>query len=296
MTATLDAALGYASRGWPVLPVRGKVPRTSHGVRDASTDVHVIRAWWRTWSDAGVGIATGRASGLVVLDVDPRHGGDDSLRDLAGRYGGLIDTVRCLTGGGGEHYYYRHPGVHDVPCRVNLGGHAGLDLRGDGGYVVAPPTLHASSRVYAWDAMAHPADVPMAPCPPALIALVGAMRETVRAPYAPRGASELSDRASRLVSREGSRLRARYERNAVGLRDTSPSGVDASLASLASLAGLNGVEIEAVLRVSRARAGLPARPASYYGATVGMALASAEQRHESARRLGLALVEGLYHA
>lgn len=296
MTAILEAALGYASRGWPVLPVRGKVPRTSHGVRDASADAGVIRSWWRTWPDAGVGIATGRASRLVVLDVDPRHGGDDSLRELAARIGGLPDTAVCLTGGGGTHHYYRHPGGRDVPCRVALGGYAGLDLRGDGGYVVAPPTLHASGREYAWDTTAHPDDVPLAPCPEALLTLAGEMRETVRAAYTPQGADALPPRAEWLLSREGSRLRARYERHAHGLRDTSPSGVDASLASLAALAGLDGPEVEAVLRTSRERAGLPAKGASYYRSTVGMALAAAQERHESARRLGLAIVEGLRHA
>jgi hypothetical protein len=296
MTVILEAALGYAARGCPVLPVRGKVPRTSHGVRDASADAGVIRGWWRGWPDAGVGIATGCASRLVVLDVDPRHGGDDSLRELAARIGGLTDTVTCLTGGGGTHFYYRHPGGRDVPCRVALGGHAGLDLRGDGGYVVAPPSLHASGRTYEWDALAHVEDVPLAPCPGALLTLAGEMRETVRAAYTPRGADALPARAEWLLSREGSRLRARYDRYAHGLRDTSPSGVDASLASLAALAGLDGGEIEAVVRTSRERAGLPPRGASYYRATVGMALAAAQGRHESARRLGLAIVKGLRNA
>jgi hypothetical protein len=279
-----------------VIPTRGKVPRTSHGVRDASADVNVIRAWWRSWTDAGVGIATGRASRLVVLDVDPRHGGDDSLRELAARIGGLPDTTVCLTGGGGTHHYYRHPGGRDVPCRVAIGGYAGLDLRGDGGYVVAPPSPHASGRAYAWDAMAHPADVPMPPCPPALLALAGEHRETARVAYAPQGAGELPSHVLRLVSRSRSRLAERFARGSHGLRDSSPSGVDASLATCAALAGLRGAEIEALVRESRVGAGLPPRPPSYYRATVGLALAAADARGERARRLGLAIAEGLSNA
>ncbi len=146
-----------------------------------------------------------------------------------------------------------------MPCRVAVGGYAGLDLRGDGGYVVAPPTRHASGRTYEWDTLAHVDDVPIAPCPPALLTLAGEMRETVRAAYTPQGTAALPPRAEWLLSREGSRLRARYERHAHGLRDTTPSGVDASLASLAALAGLEGPEVEAVLRTSRAAGGAPAK-------------------------------------
>ena len=292
-SSSLAAALRYAARGRPVIPVRAKVPLTAHGCRDASADADVIRAWWRRWPAAGVAIATGRASGLVVLDVDPRHGGDDSLRELAARVGGLPDTPTCLTGGGGAHHYYRHPADRDVPCRVALGGYGGLDLRGEGGYVVAPPSPHASGRAYAWDVTAHPDDVPMAPCPPGLLALAGEHRAAERVAYAPQGVGELPSDVLRLVSRSGTRLADRFTRSAHGLRDTSPSGVDASLSTCAALAGLRGPEIEAVVRESRARAGLPRRPASYYRATVGLALASAEGRGERARRLGLAIAEGL---
>src|SRR5690242_19263286 len=95
----VEIALEYAARGWPVFPLHsiqagactcgktpcgsaGKHPHTAHGVKDASTSDYVIRGWWTRWQDANVGIATGVASGLVVLDVDPDHGGEDSLREL----------------------------------------------------------------------------------------------------------------------------------------------------------------------------------------------------------------------
>ena len=102
----LTAALDYARRGWPVIPLhtltadgcscRGecssvaKHPRTEHGLKDATTDKETIRRWWQEWPDANVGVVAGAASGLVVLDVDPRHGGDESLRELEEQHG------RCL--------------------------------------------------------------------------------------------------------------------------------------------------------------------------------------------------------
>ena len=102
--ALLEAALHYARQGWPVLPLHsvregrcscgrdcdraaGKHPRSAHGVRDASVDEAVVRAWWARWPDANLGLATGHASGLVVLDIDPAHGGEESLEALVARHG-----------------------------------------------------------------------------------------------------------------------------------------------------------------------------------------------------------------
>ena len=117
------SALMYAAQyGWRVFPLHsidngactcadskctgtkpGKHPRTPNGCLDATTDTGAIRVWWERWPDANVGIATG--GGLVVIDVDPRHGGDDGLVDLRARLGELPDTVECLTGSGGRHIY-----------------------------------------------------------------------------------------------------------------------------------------------------------------------------------------------
>ena len=161
-SACREAALAYARRGWAVLPLRprGKEPLTEHGVRDATTDPATIEAWWNRWPDANVGIATGAVSGLVVLDVDPRNGGDEGLRDLLGRHGGwgipadeggYPDTHTVLTGGGGQHYYFAVEGP--APSRKLA---PGVDLKGDGGYVVAPPSLHPSGQSYmAEDSTEH---------------------------------------------------------------------------------------------------------------------------------------------
>lgn len=160
------AALRYAARGWVVLPVHsprpqgcsceqdcgsaGKHPRTRHGLKEASRNPDRIWSWWRRWPDANVGIRTGRESGLVVLDVDVRHGGDASLEALEATYDRLPRTLTAHSGGGGRHLYFQHPGGH-IPNSARLGGFSGLDVRADGGYIVAPPSLHQSGQRYTWE-------------------------------------------------------------------------------------------------------------------------------------------------
>lgn len=159
------AALDYLARGWSVVPVlpREKRPLVSwqayQGSRPTSDQV---RAWFGRWPDANVGIVTGAVSGLVVLDVDPAHGGDDSLAVLERRHGPLPVTVEAISGGGGRHVYFVHPGGQ-VRNRVALA--PGIDLRGDGGMIVAPPSVHPSGNRYAWRAGHAPDEVPMAPLP-----------------------------------------------------------------------------------------------------------------------------------
>jgi Bifunctional DNA primase/polymerase, N-terminal/Primase C terminal 1 (PriCT-1) len=183
----LVAALAYARRGWPIFPLHtptnghctcgkpdckniGKHPRTPQGLKDASTDEAMVRHWWTRWPQANLGGLTGATSGVIVLDVDPRHGGNISLEDLEAAHGKLPDTVESQTGGG-RHVFFKHPGV---PIRNDAGKKLGpgLDIRGDGGYIVLPPSLHASGRQYEWEVSSHPDDVPLAPMPPWLMALL----------------------------------------------------------------------------------------------------------------------------
>jgi putative DNA primase/helicase len=160
----LRAALEYAQRGWPCFPLKplAKTPITRNGFKDATTDQTQIQKWWRTYPKAGVGIATGATSGLVVLDVDPARGGDSSLSEL----GDLPPTIHCKTGGGGAHYYFSHPGGQ-VRCAVNI--RPGLDVRADGGYVAAPFTRHPSGKFYEFEPGESPQDVVAAPPPAALL-------------------------------------------------------------------------------------------------------------------------------
>lgn len=161
-----DAALEYADDGWAVLPLRprGKAPigaLVPHGKDDATSDLATVLRWWTAAPTANIGINCG-ASGLVVLDVDPRSGGDDSLHDAERELGPLPETVRAVTGGGGEHYLFRHPGVDLVGVMA-----PGLDVK-DRGYIVADPSVHPSGRRYSWDLA--PGDAPLADLPAAWLA------------------------------------------------------------------------------------------------------------------------------
>jgi len=163
----LTAALGYAGRGWLVIPLHtpnngrcscgsggdckapGKHPRTRHGLKEASTDSRLIHSWWSQWPEANIGIATGADSGVLVVDVDNKGGkrGGDNLASISVDHGGILPTLTATTGNG-EHLFFVHPGV---VVRNSAGTLAeGVDVRGDGGYVVAAPSLHANGTRYAW--------------------------------------------------------------------------------------------------------------------------------------------------
>lgn len=152
MTPLLEAALSYALRGWQIIPLHSiangqctcgrqckspaKHPRTFNGLTDATSDTDTIEAWWTMWPESNIGIITGAASGLVVVDIDDP--------DIAPTF---TDTVECRTGSGGRHLYYKHPGGQ-VKSSVKVA--PGTDSRADGGYVVAPPSRHISGEVYTW--------------------------------------------------------------------------------------------------------------------------------------------------
>jgi hypothetical protein len=158
----LDNAISYAHRGLAVFPVRPrtKTPLVEHGHHDATTARPVIERWWQRWPDAGVGIAC-QPSRLMVVDVDPRNGGDDSLADLERQHGALPKTWRALTGGGGLHAIFAAPS--DTPLRDGPL-IQGIDLKANG-YIVAPPSLHASGRRYIWEVGAEPDEISLAPPP-----------------------------------------------------------------------------------------------------------------------------------
>ena len=147
----MKAALDYGRLGWSVIPIesRGKRPLIRWEIYEhRRPDPTQIAEWFRHWPDANIAIVTGAVSGLVVLDIDPRHGGDSSLAALERQHGPMAETVETRTGGGGRHLYFGHRGemLHN---RVGIA--PGVDLRGDGGYVVAPPSIHASGESYRWE-------------------------------------------------------------------------------------------------------------------------------------------------
>ena len=182
----LPAALAYVNRfQWPVFPVHGiqegrctcgnpdcKRPGkhpigklAPQGLNNASRDPEIVTTWWRIAPYANIGVPTGAISGLVVLDIDTAKYGEDSKFELEQRFGPLPFTVLALTGGGGYHYLFAHPGPHlKIRNSVeNLG--PGLDVRGDGGYIVVAPSSHISGHRYEWELSCHPKDVALAPLP-----------------------------------------------------------------------------------------------------------------------------------
>lgn len=158
-TRMLPAVLGYVARGWPVLPCKpgGKEPLTAHGSKDATTNEATICSWWARWPDANIGIATGSASGLLVVDIDPRNGSNEQLAELEKRHGELSTDYVVGTSDGGRHYYFRLPNGEAVPCSKLA---PGIDIKGDGGYVIAPPSIHPSGHAYC---LKHEGYVPPAP-------------------------------------------------------------------------------------------------------------------------------------
>ena len=165
----------YARLGWPVLPLHsadngrcscgnlGEHPRTQHGVNDASTDLVQIDGWWQQWPDANIGIPTGVVSGLVVLDMDPRNGGDQSNKQLQIDIPDAFNDplgVRC--GSGVVHLYFKCP--NPIPSRANI--RPGIDIKAEGGYVVAPNSRHVSGKRYLFSGLLP------SPLPAALVDLI----------------------------------------------------------------------------------------------------------------------------
>jgi hypothetical protein len=141
-----------------------------HGVLNATIDEEQIRAWWQRWSFANIGVACGKRSGFWVLDVDPRHGGDDTLAALERENGELPRTPEQLTAGGGRHLCFALPGDFEVRnIQRNAADESplgkGLDLRGEGGYVVGAGSAGPDETVWEWEAEHHPDDLPFQPAP-----------------------------------------------------------------------------------------------------------------------------------
>jgi putative DNA primase/helicase len=166
----LTNALKYASLGWKVFPLRhirngvcscykgnecgnpGKHPEYDkdllpNGLKNASNDLNLIRQWWEKWPNANIGVSTGPTSGIVVLDIDVKNGGYEWLKEMAAKHGGIPHTVEATTGSGGKHFYFKYPGwfVKSTNNQID----DGVDIRGDGGLVVIPPSANAKGP-YIW--------------------------------------------------------------------------------------------------------------------------------------------------
>ncbi len=149
-----DAAIEYAKKGFAVFPLkyRDKVPLTRNGCKDATTDAAQIKAWWQKYPNANIGLATGSVSQnvfVIDLDIDEDCGidGYHSLEDWQREHGDFPETWTAITGRGGYHLYYRGNGK----IKNRAGIIDGVDIRGNGGYVVAPPSIHKNGRRYEWE-------------------------------------------------------------------------------------------------------------------------------------------------
>ena len=182
----IDAALQYAAAGIPVFPLhwikqdgncscrlgamcqaRGKHPRIKNWGEEATTDPEKIKAWWLKAPSANIGIPMGEKSGLVALDVDTRHNGDQSLKEMLAELGDLPETVTATTGSGGKHFVFKY--TEELALKNVVGFREGLDVRTQGGLIVAAPSMHASGSAYRWDAGKSPFDMPAAEMPKWLV-------------------------------------------------------------------------------------------------------------------------------
>lgn len=152
-----------------IIPLKGKIPLTAHGCKDATRDRAQVESWWSQYPSANVGIVTGELNGLLVIDVDIKHDqgkyGDESLKDLERELGELPETWTALTGSGGLHYYFRYPDGHEIRNSASKLAQD-IDIRAQGGYVVAPPSVHPDTgKLYEWEAGSEPSETPLAELP-----------------------------------------------------------------------------------------------------------------------------------
>jgi hypothetical protein len=207
MESCLVAAICYAERRLPVLPIhrpierwdgrigcscgrwdceqQGKHPRLIHGLLGASANLELVRHWWSGAPKANVAVVTGPDSGLFAIDVDDRNDGDRTLAYLERKNGKLPRTLTARSGGGGLHLYFKfEPGIRSRSSALG----PGLDVKGAGGFIIAAPSLHQSGRRYQWVSRA-----PIVPAPGWLLTL---LREPLRPPASPVAASRTATAAS----------------------------------------------------------------------------------------------------
>jgi hypothetical protein len=246
-----EAALHYASRRLRVFPCKGKTPLTEHGCKDATADPETVRQMWEQHPDANVGVATGGR--IAVLDIDGEPG-VFNLAQLENEHGTIVTTTSKTWSG--HHLWFKVPaGVEIGNSTGRVGG--GLDVRGEGGYVLAPPSLHPAGVTYTWEVR-----VPLALMPEWLVELA---RKPDRARTNPTEAIrllELGQHGSRygLVALEGEAESVRHApegtRNhrlnvaafqcgqLVGGGELARSVVEAELLAAALAAGLGRIEAE----------------------------------------------------
>jgi hypothetical protein len=162
----------YSKRGLAIFPIeaKSKIPAVSHGFKVATTDPEQIDRWWGSepFKFCNIGCATGPASKIVVLDIDPKPNAVGILANLEQEFGKLPETARSLTGGGGLHFFFRSE--EEMPSRIGV--RHGVDFKASGGYIVLPCSVHESGRTYTWDTIRSSDPSGFAPLPIWLRALI----------------------------------------------------------------------------------------------------------------------------
>jgi hypothetical protein len=256
--ALLAAALAYAGNRWSVFPLRpaSKEPACKHGFKNATTNPATIRRYWLANSDYNIGIATGIVSGVWILDVDGAAGAD-ALAELEAKYGPLPSTLTSITSVG-CHLWWRAIGpIPSSVGRVSIG----LDVRADGGYVLAPPSVHPDGPVYRWSNSAEPAAAPAW-----LIELTRTRFSNARKPPSTLSISQRAI-ACRHAGPAGAYAKAALEYEIADLARTPPGArnhqlnrASFSLHQLVAGGELNGAEVRARLIEAATANGLMADP------------------------------------
>ncbi|MEO1110558.1 MAG: phage/plasmid primase, P4 family [Pseudomonadota bacterium] len=298
MSELLAAALDYARAGWPVFPCNpmpdvastktkkaksplvgndrdanlNPIPKTG-GLYKATCDEKQIRAWWAKWPKALIGMPTGKASGVFVVDLDPR--GDETLEDveqrLAAAVGELPPGLRAITQSGGAHYYFKLPQGEETP-RNSAKKLPGVDWRGDGGYVIVPPSMMLDGKGYHWSL--GPDEGEAADAPPMLLDLIyqrgkfarhasspGSAGTAFSGPAGPRSvsASDRGDEAVRkYVQKALDNGAAEVLSAAEGTRGSTLNAVAFSLGKFVAAGALSEREVWAALRDSADANGMSA--------------------------------------
>lgn len=166
MNELYQSALYYAGLGFSVFPCKpkGKTPATEHGFKDGTTDSEQIRKWWSENPNYNIGIVTGQRSGIFVIDIDDDQikgkAGSQILRNWEKTHGELPETVQALSGNGGVHLYYKYE--PSLPVKSTQGIYKDIDIRGNGGYIIAPPSIHPSGNRYEWEVLHDIHDIKIA--------------------------------------------------------------------------------------------------------------------------------------
>jgi hypothetical protein len=185
--------------------MRSKRPATKNGFKAATVEAAQIREWWTSLPDSNIGLPMGAASGLLLLDLDYRNGAMIGNRSaLLEQYGPIPETAEVITGSGSRHIYFRHPG-----CRVPKQIAKGIELKGEGGYSVAPPSIHPNGNEYSFDGAQGVKALLRVADPPAW--LLDAIRTGTSAKKQAAAADERwpeGERNNRLTSMAGSLRRA----------------------------------------------------------------------------------------